>query len=231
MSQLIFRPTLKLKRVGWTYFGVFGLIIILRGTEASAAAIGPLSQSLSKADRIQTIQDMLVAGRSLKADQKEKGVAFASKLNGSLCQGDQIAIQLACWRSGIESYCQNEDSSQRNNCQKFLEMVVVNGLNQKVWVSAQERYQVLKGQRKGGDAVKDLMDQKFGVLALDFAQGSSKICGGSLMFQPATLACLSSEIEMFCHNPGRRNLSWQGCATALSWFIGQHGYLDVSQKK
>lgn len=141
-------------------------------------------------------------------------VQFVNSAEQNKCRTSIEAMALPCLKEEIERNCTQGNDNRRKSCAILADIILVNKINEKQFISRQERFRIAKEAQNRTKAYSSTLERKYGLLATELLLFSKLKC------KDKDNECLVKEIDRFCLiNADVKNISWQACGAALIYFI------------
>jgi hypothetical protein len=178
--------------------------VILQVARADDGAI------YARAQRQERIHASLEAMRASPPEQLENLDGYLSSVARGACRSNDDSLRVACLEDHARRNCASvPGSAAKARCAVLSDLVVVNRLNEKQFVSREERI----GNQ--GAAYTKLLARKQALLVTELLLLSQASCPDD------GVGCLSEAIDDYClKNADQKGVPWQGCVAAITWFMG-----------
>jgi hypothetical protein len=137
---------------------------------------------------------------------------YFNMVSRTVCRSDDEALMRTCLEEQARRNCSKKSAS----CREISDVIIVNKLNEKKFVSPEERFRLM--QKAGGSfgtAYSQLLWRKYAFLATELMLFPGAGCTDD------GPACLGRAIDEYClANADPKSIPWQACASAVVWFIG-----------
>ncbi len=166
-----------------------------------------------KEKRQDYVKHALAATLSAPKQTLDNLYQFVTMVEQSSCRSAFDALTLSCLQDQVQRNCR----SQGGNCPLLSDVIVVNKLNEKQFVTREERVQIMKQEGTGNYAAiySRLVSRKYALLATELLLLQKRTC------RPEEHACLARELDDYCiQNSDVKNIPWQACVSAIIWYIG-----------
>lgn len=175
-------------------------------------SIRVLASDFSLESRNLYIQNALKYFGSSSREEKTQLYIDLSLAERETCRSPYENLMLNCLKDTAAKNCKTRQDHQK--CNVISDIILVNKLNEKAFVSEAERLKIAGSTNNYGVEFGKLLLRKYAVLSTDFLLYSKNNC------EEGQSECLSKEINRFCGNRAdSKNMSWQACVSALIWFI------------
>jgi hypothetical protein len=186
---------------------------------AAAVAVPALAGDLPYAEpaRVSKITRSMTAFKGPGAKEAENLSHYLSSLARGACRSDDDALLAACLVEQAKRNCASLSGGARNRCPALSDVIVTNVVNEKQFVSREERFALLQksGATSFDAAYGKIVLRKYALIATEY-----------LLTQPdcpvsSKNTCLARSIDEYClKHADIRNLPWQGCVSSIIWFLG-----------
>lgn len=194
-------------------FGSILLIVLLSTLTVWAQG------TYSRKERKAYIQSSLEAMLAQTRDQLDDEVRYIRNSGRRSCKSSVQQIKIQCLIDLARSNCSKKKNHQA--CILVADVAVANMIEEDNFITRRDLIRVLRQARGAKDQMMVTLMGRYGRLAIDFLEGYGQDCS------PTDNACLAETIESFCS--GKTNtafMSWQGCTSALIWFIGYNSKVE-----
>ena len=155
--------------------------------------------------------DALMTSRYQSLIQKK---IFANMLMKQRCTSSFQSLKTQCLTHETGKTCRElGGNDEGRKCTIIFDVIIVNLLNQEVFLSTDERNQLLK--KYAAEEIGHELNRRYGTLCTEF------------LFSPffpknaRDRKQISESIDKFCLNRASLGkLSWQVCSSAMVWFMG-----------
>lgn len=160
--------------------------------------IGKIIRAFQRTDRLKIENDHIWADTAAR----------------SLCKSSLLSLKLECLLSSAAEYCKEKYNVQESvdSCKLYLDVLIVNAMNQESFISKRERFDILK-KSKSREFLQQQLMTRYGEVATEFSMSREFVCGLE------RVDCFAAGIDSFCRDrsdTGR--LTWQACVGALVRF-------------
>ena len=143
--------------------------------------------------------------------------SYVNVIENNNCRSSSSDLKVECLLSYARNNCkETRNTKLKNNCELYSDIIVVNKLSEKTFVSKSERYRMLKNTSYDFRTVMTgRLQQKYSKIVTEFFLTGRANCGDE------DFACLAKGLDKFCLDyTNTHSLSWQHCMSASLWFIG-----------
>lgn len=133
------------------------------------------------------------------------------------CRSSASDLRADCLLSYARKNCETAGNALAvKHCALYSDVIVVNKLNEGVFISRGERFGIMKDKRgKYRDVLANRIQQKYARIATHFSIAGGADCAGG------NFNCLARELDRFCLDyANTESLSWHHCVGASLWMIG-----------
>jgi hypothetical protein len=168
----------------------------------------------AKDARVAKIARSLQAFRDARGQQAENLENYLASMARGACRADDDSLVATCLEEHAHRNCAAMTGRARSRCAMISDVIVTNQVNEKQFVSREERFSLLQksGATTFSSAYSKIVLRKYALVTTEF-----------LLSQPDCQddACLARSIDDYClKHADIRNLPWQGCAASIIWFLG-----------
>lgn len=168
-------------------------------------------------NRTAYIASVLRAFSKTKSQNLLNTYKYINVVDNNNCRSSLSDLRVECLLNFASKNCsEGSNTALRDNCQLYSDIIVVNKLSEKTFLSRTERYKLTK--TSGYDfrtAITNRLRQKYARLVTQFSLSKEANCDSG------DFDCLAKGIDQFCLNyTNSQSLSWQYCMSASLWFIG-----------
>jgi hypothetical protein len=186
------------------------LLLVFTATPLSAG-------TFTKAQRQDYIKNALAAVLTTSKQNLENLYQFVTVVEQSSCHSAFEALTLSCLQEQVERNCKSGDSKARSHCPILSDLIVVNKLNEKQFVTRDERLQLTRQESGGSYATQytRMVSRKYSLMVTEELLLGQRTCSSE------ENGCLAREVDDYCiGNSDVKNLPWQACVSAIVWYIG-----------
>ena len=133
------------------------------------------------------------------------------------CRSGALALRADCLLSYARKNCETAGATTAvRRCGFYSDVMVVNKLNERVFVGRSERFGIMKGKRgKYRDVLASRIQQKYARIVIEFSLTGGAGCASE------DFRCLARKLDRFCLDyANTESLSWHHCVSASLWMIG-----------
>ena len=114
----------------------------------------------------------------------------------------------------MEKNCLTGTAGPKSRCEAVSDILIVNQLNEKQFITHDERTRITMSAKSFGSAYAKALSQKYALLTTEFLLLSKEDCKDS---DPV---CLARQLDEYClQHSDVKNLPWQACVSAIVWEI------------
>lgn len=181
---------------------VISIIVLLSCAQAKASRVTYLEQAI-QAFRASEPRFIVRIKDVLEWAEKQK------------CRSLFGNLTLNCLQKESQKFCSSGEGRAIKNCQILTDVTLVNKLNEKQFLSREERYHILETSTDYKRELARGLAKKYALLSTQMILFSKKQCARE------DTECLAGIIDNYClKNADGQNLAWQACASAIAWFVG-----------
>jgi hypothetical protein len=185
-----------------------GLLILALSCPGLSAGKDPLSRGMRQNYLLKAVEATI--STPLLALKKEQ--RFISLLHQSTCRSELMSLKLSCMKKSAEQNCQGQT---RARCKLVSDLLIVNTLNEKAFVTKREKFDTMKNYPNYREQINRTLRHRYAGLVTEMILRPKYTCS------PADFSCIAREVDGFCLAKHRhQKLNYQGCAAAIIWFIG-----------
>lgn len=168
----------------------------------------------SKEKREKYILDALTILKATDRREVEDTSKYIQTVYRTRCRSNFERYKIECLKQAVNDSCLQR-RKRIKNCKIYSDVIIVNKLSERYFVTGRERYEIMKKHPVFRPALVRQLDRHYAQLAADFGLSQYYEC------KPKDFKCLSKSIDNYCMDSSDyKGLSWQNCVSALSWFIG-----------
>lgn len=133
------------------------------------------------------------------------------------CRSSASDLRADCLLSYARKNCETAGSAlEVKHCALYSDVIVVNKLNEGVFIGRSERFGIMRGKRgKYRDVVASRIQQKYARIVTHFSISGGADCSAG------DFNCMARELDKFCLDyANTESLSWHHCVSASLWMIG-----------
>lgn len=166
--------------------------------------------------RVAYVAEALEAVRATPLDVLDDTRRFLEVAERNRCKSAFHRLRVACLIQEAKRACRARRGKQsRRRCTRYGDLIVVNTLSEKRFLSAAEMYSIMRDHMDYRKALRVELRRRYAGIATAFALSSHAAC------RPDDAECLAAGIDAHCMEyTETHDLSWHQCAAALAWFIG-----------
>jgi len=189
----------------------FAVILIILGMSESFS-----EEIYEQGNRKSYIQESLDALRHTDSKIVVDVHNYISAIERNNCRSSIESLKIECLLSAAKSNCEEKRTeSLKKKCDLFSDIIVINKLSGKNFLSRRERYRMMKTSQNYRKTLLKELRRKYAEVATDFSLTNRSDC------KSTDTKCLAEGIDQFCLGYADfKDLSWQYCVGALVWFIG-----------
>ena len=171
-------------------------------------------------DRVAYIHHALGSISATPQPLRAQTIAFVDRV-GYTCRSPVAGLRLRCMLTEAESWCKKQKSRVfRDACPAVFDILMINYLNRRSFLSNGERYALLKKKQAGDKAdMNQMLMNRYAGLVTRMVLWQDLSCRDEPGF-----SCIARKADAFCRD---REISprytWQACIGAITWFIGNQG--------
>jgi hypothetical protein len=171
-----------------------------------------------RAARTAYIAELIDAVRGLDPATLASTRKYLQIVERNKCQASEMTLRVGCLLEAASQNCKQLHGDALERCRRASDVIATNLLAERVLVPDDVRYQILSKQRDARSAIGRELHRRYAALVAELAMSD---------FFPgprASSAALAAGIDGFCSDvAGTRDLSWQYCVAAITWFIARDG--------
>ena len=188
------------------------LIIGLTSSMEFAFAEG----AYDRKNRIKYIESSLHALKKEDLKSVLDVVQYIAYIDRTMCRSSIESLKINCLLSAAKSNCREKSSDLlKKRCNFYSDIIVINKLSERKFISRRERYRMMKHSKNYRKTLLKELNRRYASVATDFSLTKRSKCGHD------DFNCLAKGINQFCLGYADfKDLSWQYCVGALTWFIG-----------
>lgn len=180
------------------------------------------ADELDQFKRTQQIQDRLESFQSENLQGTLDTVEYLQVMARNECRSSFEPLKIMCLIDFAKKNCKGKAGKKnKENCEGFSDVALVNKLSENHFVGAKERYQLMNtmssSSSEGGVYRKSLVKRlqvHYAQMATEFLLSQDRPC------LDKDFNCLASAMDRYCvQMADTKNLSWQHCVSALVWFV------------
>jgi hypothetical protein len=182
-----------------------------------AAADAQARQPYLEDSREQYIASVLTAFNETDLNAILNTYRYLDVARRNNCRSSASDLRADCLLSYARKNCETAGNALAvRHCELYSDVIVVNKLNEGVFISRSERFGIMKGKRgKYRDVLANRIQQKYARIVTHFSIAGGADCVGG------NFNCLARELDKFCLDyANTESLSWQHCVGASLWMIG-----------
>lgn len=163
--------------------------------------------------RLKAIINILNSLENTPKDQLFRDYNWLSLQGARTCDTEFLSVKISCMIENAKAYCKENYGTNGGNCLAYMDMMIVNSLNESMFISSREKYHLLKSKGFSEDQFHQVLENRYGELATSFAMSRHFVCGLERE------ACFAEGLDSFCiefSDKGR--LPYQACLGALMRF-------------
>ena len=167
-----------------------------------------------EAKRVKRIQKILKVLENTDSKLFKKDLAWARLLNSRICDTELLSVKVSCLVEQSKRACKKRKENERRSCLLHMDLIIVNVLNESMFISNREKYKMLKDAFIDDNIFNKNLEHRYGELATSFAMSKYFVCS---LHRPS---CFGAGLDSFCRefsDTGR--LPYQACLGALLSFI------------
>lgn len=133
------------------------------------------------------------------------------------CRSSVSDLRADCMLSYARKNCETAgDAIAIEQCALYSDVIVVNKLNEGVFIGRSERYGIMKGKRgRFRDVLASRLEQKYARIVTHFSITEGADC------KAWDVDCLARGLDAFCLDyANTESLSWHHCVGAALWMMG-----------
>jgi len=190
------------------------LILIIAFTSSMEIAFA--EEAFDKKNRIKYIDSSLQALKEEEPKTVLDVYQYITYINRTMCRSSIESLKINCLLSAAKSNCREKSSDLlKKRCNFYSDIIVINKLSEKKFISRRERYRMMKHSKGYRKTLLKELNRRYASVATDFSLTKRSKCGHD------DFSCLAKGINQFCIGYADfKDLSWQYCVGALTWFIG-----------
>jgi len=168
-------------------------------------------------NRLAYIESVLRAFDKAKLQSLRNAQAYIHAVERNNCRSDVTELKVECLLRFAKNNCRELGVDEsRVDCELYSDIIIVNKLSEKTFISRSERYRLLKNANEDYRIVMDnRLQQKYAGLVTQFSLSPAAKC------KVSDYACMAAALDHFCLDyTNSQSLSWQYCMSATLWFIG-----------
>jgi hypothetical protein len=174
----------------------------------------------TKVERQKLIRNSLEAFKHMRKQSVDNIEQFFGLVSRSTCRSDDEALRIACFEQEARKNCASGGGQARSRCIAISDLIIVNQLNEKQFISLEDRAGLFRKAGTTGYSAgyAGLVTRKYAALTAELLLLSNATCD---LNEPG---CLAGAIDDYClQNGDVKGLPWQGCVSGIVWFIGAKG--------
>lgn len=143
--------------------------------------------------------------------------SYINVIENNSCRSSLSDLKVECLLSYAKNNCKEiRDAKLKSSCELYSDIIIVNKLSEKTFVSRTERYRMLKNTSYDfRTAMTNRLQQKYSRIVTEFYLTDGADCAEE------DFDCLAKSLDRFCLDyTNTHSLSWQYCMSATLWFIG-----------
>jgi hypothetical protein len=177
-----------------------------------------------RAARTAYIAELIDAVRGLDPATLANTRKYLQIVERNKCQASEMTLRVGCLVEAASQNCKQLRGDALERCRRASDVIATNLLAERVLVPDDVRYQLLSKQRDARSAIARELHRRYAALVAELAMSD---------FFPgprASSAALAAGIDGFCSDvAGTRDLSWQYCVAAITWFIARDGTTEETR--
>ena len=167
------------------------------------------------ASRGEYVRQIITAFKNTSRQDLTNIYQTVSLIEKNQCKSLFDNLTLSCLEVEITKNCNGIQGGFKRDCPLVSDVIIVNRVNEKYFVTANEKIKISENNANYGAALGQALRRRYSLLATEFIFLSSRAC------KESDASCLAGEINEYCtKNADSKSLSWQSCVSALAWFIG-----------
>lgn len=166
--------------------------------------------------RVAYIRDTLQAVIKAGPETLKDTYSYIDVMDRNQCRSAFHRLWVDCLIQVAKRNCRGRKlRTARHSCGLYSDVVVTNKLSEKHFVSSDEKYKIMKEHRNYRRELRKELRRRYARLATEFQLSGHASC------KHDDNQCLAGGVDGFCFAyADTRNLSWQHCVAALTWFVG-----------
>lgn len=168
-------------------------------------------------NRLAYISKVLQAFSETEINKILNTYSHINVIENNNCRSSSSDLKVECLLSYARNSCDELPGTRmKDNCELYSDIIVVNKLSEKTFVSRTERYRMLKNTSYDfRTAMSNRLQQKYSRIVTEFFLSKESDCDDK------DFKCLAKALDHFCLDyTNTKSLSWQYCMSASIWFIG-----------
>lgn len=133
----------------------------------------------------------------------------------STCRSSVVTYKVQCLIEVVKKEC-----NRRQDCMRIADIAIVNHTGQSDFIPARERFKILRDapDEWKKDALGTELRRRYATLTAKFGLSVESRCLNHKE------SCFNQGLDVFCLKQAKLGkLTWQGCVSAVIWFVGQNG--------
>lgn len=194
-----------------------------------SGAAGVASSETGPYGRISRVSEIAAALAALRAMSDGKLLntyRYVQLIERSQCRAPLLSLKVDCLLEAARRSCRSTQAEARKMCERASDIMITNRLGANVLIPQEERLDLMK--TKGQSTFREVFEKE---LRTRYA---SLVVEMAMAVPPAGLKgdALAATIDTYCRRiSGRREISWQHCASAIVWFVATSDRQDVPGKE
>ena len=168
-------------------------------------------------NRVDYIAKVLQAFNNTRVTDIFNTYSYITVVENNNCRSSSSNLKIECLLSYAKSNCEEiRNAKLRDSCELYSDIIIVNKLSEKIFVTRTERYRMLRNTSYDyRTAMASRLQQKYSRIVTEYYLTKGSECGDE------EFDCLAKGLDQFCLDyTNSHSLSWQYCMSATLWFIG-----------
>jgi hypothetical protein len=193
----------------YSWLGAWLLVIVISEAQASLPYL--------EGNRQHYIVSVLTAFNETNLITINNTYRYLDVARRNNCRSSASDLRADCLLSYARKNCESAGNAlDIKYCELYSDVIVVNKLNEGVFIGRSERYGIMKGKRGNyRDVLANRILQKYARIVTHFSIAGGAECSSW------DYNCMSQKLDRFCLDyANTQSLSWHHCVGATLWIIG-----------